>query len=182
MSQAGIINVSGGGGGGSPVETLTGDTGGAVPPTANNINILGGTVTSNNNNGILVAGNPGTSTLTVELTNRITGSVTTSNATPTTLATFSLGATPAVFTFDIEIACFNTTDINGDGYSIFATARTTGAAANLCGTPDKVVNEEVADTADANLVVSGNNVIVQVTGIAGKTHNWRVVATYVQVI
>ncbi len=60
MSQAGIINMSGGGGGGTPVQTLTGNTGGAVPPTANNINILGaGAVT--------VTGNPGTSTLTISV-------------------------------------------------------------------------------------------------------------------
>lgn len=62
MSQAGILNVAGGGGGGSPVQTLTGDSGGAVPPSGNNINILGG-------NGISVAGNAGTSTLTVSVIN-----------------------------------------------------------------------------------------------------------------
>jgi hypothetical protein len=43
------------------METLTGNTGGPVPPTAGNINILGiGTV--------LVAGNPATSTLTISAT------------------------------------------------------------------------------------------------------------------
>lgn len=68
MSQAGIININGGGGAGSPVQTLTGDTGGAVPPTANNINIVGGT-------GVTVAGNPGTSTLTINLTDVATSYV-----------------------------------------------------------------------------------------------------------
>lgn len=62
MSQAGILNVAGGGGGGSPVQTLTGDTGGAVPPTANNINLIGGP-------GVSVTGNAGISTLTINLTN-----------------------------------------------------------------------------------------------------------------
>lgn len=57
MSQAGALN-SGGGGGGSGVQTLTGNTGGAVSPTANNINVVGSGVIS-------VAGNPGTSTLTI---------------------------------------------------------------------------------------------------------------------
>lgn len=41
------------------VQTLTGNTGGPVPPTANNINVVGDNVT------IAIAGNPGTSTLTV---------------------------------------------------------------------------------------------------------------------
>jgi len=40
------------------VATLTGDSGGAVSPTSGNINILGA-------GGITVAGNPGTSTLTI---------------------------------------------------------------------------------------------------------------------
>lgn len=61
MSQAGIVNVAGGGGGGSPVQTLTGNAGGAIPPTANNINTLG-------SGSITIAGNPGTSTLTTQLT------------------------------------------------------------------------------------------------------------------
>src|SRR5208337_1143213 len=59
MSQAGLINSKGGGGGGN-VQTLTGNTGGAVGPTANNINVIG-----NNTQGINIDGNPGTSTLTV---------------------------------------------------------------------------------------------------------------------
>lgn len=59
MSQAGITNVQGSGT--SVVSTLTGNTGGAVPPTANNINTLG-------TGSITIAGNPGTSTLTTQLT------------------------------------------------------------------------------------------------------------------
>ena len=49
MSQAGIINVSGGGGGGSPIETITGDDGVATTPVANNINLLGLTVANATN-------------------------------------------------------------------------------------------------------------------------------------
>jgi len=60
MSQAGIINIAGGGGGGSPVQTLTGNIGPAVPPTGNNINVIGGT-------GVSVSGNAGTSTLTINV-------------------------------------------------------------------------------------------------------------------
>jgi len=150
-------------------------------PAANILIVPGGSVSTNNNNGLQTDGSSGGNTLTIELTNRVTGSLTTTNATPTAIATFSLGATPAVFTFDVQIASFNTTDINGDGYFISGSARTDGATATLCGTPDKIVNEEVVDTADANMVVSGNNVVIQATGIAGKTHHWRTVATYVQV-
>ncbi len=61
MSQAGIINVSGGGGGGSPIETLTGNNSTVhVTPTANNINIVGtGAVT--------VTGDIPSSTLTISV-------------------------------------------------------------------------------------------------------------------
>ena len=55
MSQAGIVGQSSGGSG---VETLTGNTGGAISPTSNNINILG-------SGGINVAGNAGDHTLTI---------------------------------------------------------------------------------------------------------------------
>lgn len=159
---------------------------GNAVPAANILIVNGFDSTENNDNGIITKGGVvGTGTaneVDVVITNRITGSVTTTDATPTTIASFSLGVTAAVFTFDIQIASFNATDVNGDGYSIFGSARTDGAIASLCGTPDKVVNEEVADTADANMVVSGNNVIIQATGIAGKTHRWKVVANYVQVV
>jgi hypothetical protein len=56
MSQAGQFIP--GGGPIAVVETLTGNTGGAVGPTANNINVVG-------SGGVLVTGNPGTSTLTI---------------------------------------------------------------------------------------------------------------------
>jgi hypothetical protein len=60
MSQSGVLTVITSGGG-STIETLTGNTGGAVPPDGSfNINILG-----NNSTGINVIGNPGTNTLTI---------------------------------------------------------------------------------------------------------------------
>lgn len=182
MSQAGIINTQSGPVPPTVATSYVTDINSPAIPAANVLDVFGGSVTTNNNNGIQTDGSSGGHVLTIELTNRLTGSVTTTNATPATIVTFALGAVASVFTFDIEISCFNLTDVNGDGYSIFGTARTDGATATLCGTPDKIVNEEVMDTADANMVVSGNNVIIQATGIAGKTHHWRAVATYVQVV
>lgn len=180
MSQAGIINIAGGGGGGSPIQTLTGNTGGAVAPTANNIFVVGGSSTVNDNNGITVVGNAGTSTETFTLTNRISGTVTTLDATPTTLTTFSLGSTPGVYNFDIQVAGYDLTDTAGVGYFISGSVRTTGAAAILVGTPDKITNEEAATIGcDANLVVSGNNAIVQVKGISGKTIDWKSLSQYI---
>jgi len=56
MSQSGRYIQ---GSGAAPVETLTGNTGGAVPPTGGNINVVGSAP-------ITVTGNPGTSTLTID--------------------------------------------------------------------------------------------------------------------
>lgn len=59
MSQAGVLTVDTSGG--SVVETLTGNSGGAVGPDgSHNINILG-----NNSTGINIVGSPGTNTLSV---------------------------------------------------------------------------------------------------------------------
>lgn len=63
MSQAGRYFSNSGPGG--FIQTLTGDVGGAVSPTAGNINILGG-------HDINTVGNPGTSTITVNVNNAIT--------------------------------------------------------------------------------------------------------------
>lgn len=62
LSQAGASGS--GGSGGSGVQTLTGNSGGAVSPTVGNINVVGSGI-------IAVAGNPGTSTLTASITNPI---------------------------------------------------------------------------------------------------------------
>lgn len=58
MSQSGRYSL--GSGSGSPVETLTGNVGGPVPPTGFNINVIGA-------GGVTVTGNPGTSTLTITM-------------------------------------------------------------------------------------------------------------------
>lgn len=121
----------------------------------------------------------------VSLNFKVVGTGTTVGATTADLITFALGATPANFIFDANVSAFATAGVGspaGAGYSLFGSTRTTGAAASLVGTPDKITNEEAAlATADANLIVSGNNAILRVTGVAGLTINWKVVATYVEV-
>jgi hypothetical protein len=83
MSQGGLINSKGGSGGGN-VQTITGNSGGAVGPSGNNINLVG-------SSGITVTGNPGTSTLTV----------TPSGNVPTTFTENTGTATPAANNLNI---------------------------------------------------------------------------------
>ena len=59
MSQGGLVNIRGDGT--RVVSTLTGNTGGAVPPIASNINTIG-------SGSITIAGTPGTATMTTQLT------------------------------------------------------------------------------------------------------------------
>lgn len=125
------------------------------------------------------------STKTIELTNRYKGTAQTTNATPEDIITIPLGATPGVYVVEVAVAAFNTTDTIGGGYNLFGTVRTDASDSIICGTPDKVVNEETGSpnmlAADANLVAGGvadNNFYVRVTGIAAKTIEWNAVATY----
>lgn len=165
---------------GTAIVTVTGDTGGAVGPNgAGNIFVIGGTASTNNDNGILVAGNAGTNTEVITLTNRQTGQVTTTDATPTTIITFALGATPGVFYLHGSIVAYDLTDVAGGAYDYSSGVRTTGAAATELGTEYKDVFEEAAmATADFNVIVSGNSLIVQVVGIAAKTIDWNAELTY----
>lgn len=154
---------------------------GTVVAAVNIVNINSSSTTSNNTNGITVIANPnGSNNEIIELTNRLQDTLTTNDGTPTAITTFALGSTPGTYNFDIQIAGFDLTDVAGVGYFISGAVRTTGVAAILIGTPDKIVNEEAATIGcDANLTVSGNNVIVQVTGLAGKTINWRELSNYI---
>jgi hypothetical protein len=67
-------------GGSNNTETLTGNTGGAVPPTANNINVVGDGVY------ITTVGTPGTSTLTIEPAGGLTTLYTENTGTATPMA------------------------------------------------------------------------------------------------
>lgn len=180
MSQAGVVNVSGGGGGGSPVQTLTFDTGGAVPPTANNINILSASSTNNNNNGIIINGNAGTSTGTVTLTNRYQQNTTTAgavNSTVTILPALAAGT----YVFDMSVAAYATLGgPDGNGYTIVGAVLSTGVAATLLPNQQKDSFEQNPG-ANAVLGVSGNSVTVTVTGSAGLNFDWNVSGTYITV-
>lgn len=176
MSQAGILKVSTGSLPPSVPTSFTTDSGVAVP-VANNLNIFGIDSAANNDNGISTSGSG--ATVNVILTNRMTDTVTTANATPTTILTFPLGATSGVYFIEGDIVAYDLTDVAGGAYSFASGVRTTGAAAVDMGIEFKDSFEEAAmATADFDVTVSGNNSIITVTGIAGKTINWNVYLTY----
>lgn len=158
------------------VETLTGDTGGAVvADAAFNINLLTG-------DGLTSTGVAGTNTITFTLDGYTKGTGQTIGAATVDLITIALGATPTTYIVEAKIAGFEATTPAGCGYNIICTSRTTGAASSLVGTQDKIVEEEAALVGcDVNFVVAANNLILRATGTAGLTVNWSATANRVGV-
>lgn len=112
----------------------------------------------------------------------VVGAVETTDATPTTLITVPLGATPGVYTFDIKIAGFSNVGAGTPlaiGYTIVGAVRTTGAAATFINQAVDVFEEGAMSSCSAQLTVSGNNAIVQVTGVAAYTIDWKANLSYI---
>lgn len=163
------------------IETLTGDIGGVVGPDAsNNLNLLTSLSSDFNLNEIQSVGTPASNLITFTQYNTLTAVLLAqAGAATVNVVTFDLGATPAVYTFDIRVVVFDGSVPEGAGYNIFGTIRTTGAAASLVGTPDKIVNEEGGlVAADANMVATGNSMQVQYDIPAGSTVNIALSAKY----
>lgn len=155
--------------------TFVTDSGSAVP-AANILNILGNDSSANNANGISTTGSG--NTVTAVLSNRLQGTVTTVGLTTSPIITF----TPTVIgTYAIEarVCAYNTTSSLGAGYSMFSAVRFDGVNSNLCGTPDRIVNEEGAMTSsNCTITVSGANVLINGVGYAAQTINWSAVGLY----
>ena len=84
-----------------------------------------------------------------------------------------MGSTPGVYVVEGRIAAFNTTDTAGAGYFFVGAARTTGVTGvEVAVQYTNDLEEAAMAAADIDFVVSANNIVIQVTGIAAKTINW----------
>jgi len=150
-------------------ETLTGNSGGAVGPTANNINTVG-------TGSITIVGNPGTSTLTTELTGLTNHSLLVGAGTPTItslgvstdgqLPIGSTGADPvlATLTAGTGISITNgagsiTIAANGSAVVETLTGNTGGAISPTAG------NINTVGTGSITIAGSGSTLTTQLTGL-----------------
>lgn len=178
MSQAGIINTSSGPVPPTVATSYVTDVNSPAIPAANVLNVFGNDTTVDNSNGIRTDGSSGSNTLTVQLTNRLQGSTNTVGAVTSPIITFT-PPTIGTYTLEIRIAAYNETSSIGAGYSLFGSARFDGVNSNLCGTVDKVVNEEGAmSSANVTMTISGANILINAVGYAAQDINWSAVALY----
>lgn len=104
-----------------------------------------------------------------------TGTVQTTDATPTDLITFDCGATAGVYTFSVEVSGYASVGAGtplGVGYTLVGTIRTDGAAATFIDQQVDAFEEGAMSACAGTLTTSGNNAVVQVTGVAAYTINW----------
>ncbi len=166
----------------SVLQQFTTDNG-IVIPSAFNININGGFTSDNNINGLQVIANPNLSNnMLVQLTNRYIGSVsTTDGVTQQNLLTFPYGSTPATIKFNFTIVAYNQTDSLSSSYDVSYQVRTTGAIGVAYGVADISFDEE-GNMSNVQVQVNNNvglnEMQVEVTGLAGKTIDWKLVGTY----
>jgi len=163
------------------VEFLSGQTGTnpVGPDGAHNINIFAEETTDDNLQGINTRGDAPNNTIYVQLTNRISGFISTNDAVPTTIITFPLGATPGTYRFMGGIEAYESATPASAVYGFQAGVRTTGAAGVLIAVSfDDDIEEAAMATADFDVTVVGNNLVVTVTGIALTPIDWRALVNY----
>jgi len=171
-----------GGGGGGPL-TFNTDVNSPANPVADELNVLGGNTEDNDILGIRSDGSSGLNTLTVQLTNRLTGDGTTVGASTINLITFPTTPPLADGTYflDFIIVGYDVTDLTiGASYQVQCTITSDGGTLTLNGTPTR---EMVGDGTIFNVnlidVQPGVGIIqLQVTGVALKTINWVGILTY----
>lgn len=152
---------------------------GTAIPAVNILNVNGLDSTENNNNGILTRANPNLSdNLQVIISNRLQGTTNTVGAVTSTIISFTPTVT-GTYAIEARIAAYNETGSIGAGYSVFGTARFDGANSNLCGTLDKIVNEEgTMSSANVTMTVSGAAININGVGYAAQDINWSAVGLY----
>lgn len=164
------------------LRTLTGDSGGAVAGTLYNIDIVGAA-----GSGITVAGNPGTSTLSVQYASTfVEGTATTTDGvTYVDLVTITVPDNSTIV-FDGRVAAWTAADGGATLLLKMGAYRVGGGAATQIGEEDVTLDKQGAlgaggSTAATRVQVSGNTLKLQVIGVAATTVLWKVQGLYTTV-
>lgn len=184
MSQAGEINSGSGPVPPSVATSYVTNDGTAVP--AANILIVHALDSSEDNvNGIItkggVAGTGVSNEVDVVITNRLHGNVQTVGAVVSNVISFTPPATIGCYKLFYQIAAYDSTDVTGAGYELEGCVVSNGSGFATKGTPTRTMNGDtsVFDVTLVDVVISGGAIILQATGIAGKTIRWTAVLTFV---
>lgn len=169
--------------GGSPgtiVQTLTGNSGGAVGPTGNNINVVG-------SGNMTVTGNPGTSTLTVTISNSPSFSGTVTAGTGFTATTGDVTVTsgnlllPTTSSSVGQVRINNTRVLHAFGsanlflgagsgnFTLTGSSNTVCGAASGTGITSGIANTIVGWASGASIAGANNNTIVGAASAASLT-------------
>lgn len=180
MSQSGILRINTGVI--PPVVPIEFDTDFNSPaiPAANILNVFGSQVNINNVAGIQTDGSSGGNTLTIQLTNRLFGTATTTDGvTPVTVYTFSL-PTDGTYFFTTNVIAYDVTSNLSAAYASYRAIRLTAGVATLISAQTNFISEEgILSAASAVNGISGGSVNLTVIGAAGETIHWRALTTYI---
>lgn len=181
MSQ--IYKTSSGGSLPPTVATSYVTENGTAIPSGNVLQVNADFISDDFTAGITTQAEPNLSNnLEIVLTNRLAGTATSINGSTEQLIGFSLGASAAVFRFDFTVTGRDTGSGDGVGYTVFGSAKTDGATATIIATPF-IDNDEDSSllTSSVSFTAASNTVSLNVTGVTGRTINYKSVATYVVV-
>lgn len=153
-----------------PTQFVT-DSGTAVP-SANQLNVV---TPGSGSQGIKTTGD--NNTITITLTDAVlTGTAQTVNA---GTATFNVNIpipNNSSSSIRVNLAGIDTGFTVAIGGEIIGLAKNLGGTVTIVGTSDVTRNNDMTVSAwGATLIVSGTNALVQVTGVAGFTINWRAI-------
>lgn len=168
-----------------PTSFVTDD--GTAVPVANTLNVLARDTNENNDEGIQTTADPaGGQNLYVELTNRVEVGATTigagtSNVTLVDFSAAPFSGTTGCYNFMLQAAGFEPTSPAGAYFTVKGGVLTDGTTPSLVGTPDEDFDNSAAIAGvNATLAISGNELVLQLTGVAGFNITWQSVSYYVR--
>lgn len=162
-----------------PVQ-FTADSGSATP-AANNLNLFTSDTSQDDDDGIRTIASG--STVTTQLTNRGTGQVTTVDATPTTIVSFTFGAVQAGATFEGVVTAIKNSNGQTASWRVFGSGKSNGTTATEVGS-DVGTSFKDTDLLTSNVTFTavGNAILISGVGVAATSINWDALITYRQVI